>query len=280
MSSNSRLTKHARQPHDDWPMYPADQDEAAGGKVTYLSTNTRDGRQFEAVCPPNSVHAAQLAEIALLVQSNERSGRSNRKHVASLKGTERIIAQIAPAANQTQPAPLPTYATSPRAVREVYETNAVHAQPLPSTHDASVNQEPAASHAICNCSASPNPHEHVPVIQSGGQYVQSVGGPLEPTILPTASQAKYNSYPQQTSITSTQPLIQTPEVYRYGTDQSVGYRVVTGTGEMRVSAPIGSSEAQAFNGVVERMSAKVSKPAMLPLNLKNESLDLVPLTML
>jgi hypothetical protein len=55
------------------------------------------------------------------------------------------------------------------------------------------------------------------------------------------------------------PRYQPPEVYRYSTEQQTGYQVTTRTGELRVSAPVGSSEAQAFDGVVEKLSSKVRK---------------------
>jgi hypothetical protein len=259
MSSSSRLTKHTRRLHDDWPVVSMDSDDGAADKVTYVSTNTQDGRQFEAVSPPNSVHARKLAELALLVQSNERQSRSHQRPIATLETSRRRVAQIAPAASQT-PAPqaqLQTYVTAPREARKVYEKNIVERQVPVTDYDSSLSDQARTLTTICTCSASSSPHQHVQSTAGNGQHEQYVSQAPEHTPAPPSSQVTYNSYSQD-DITGTNQLGQQPEVYRYGTEQQTKYKVMTGTGEMRVSAPVGSSEAQAFDGAVERMSSKVS----------------------
>lgn len=281
---STRLTKHAHRPHDDdWPMPPINSYDGPAEKVTYLSTNNRDGRQFEAVVPPNSAHANKLAEIALLVQSNERHARSHRKPTAALRINENRISQTASSATQISAPlaqlPISAYVTAPREIHEVYESDTLARQVPTSSYDSSLSGQADTAPPLCTCSASPSAHEHVKSTGSGGEYQQFASGPLQQTPLPVTSQAVYSSYPHQT--VSTQPMGQSPEVYRYGTEQQTGYRVVTETGEMRVSAPIGSSEAQAFDGVVERMSSKVRLSRDFSLHkLKHEYLDLVQLTMI
>jgi hypothetical protein len=132
------------------------------------------------------------------------------------------VAQIAPVAYQA-PAPQTQqvpYATGPR---EVYE-------PEPPQRPVSMGGDPISS--------SP---------QTQSPSVSYVSPPQDPEA--------YISELQPGTIRP-DPQYQPPEVHRYTTEQQTGYKVKTRTGELKVSAPLGSSEARAFDGVVEKMSSK------------------------
>lgn len=252
---SSRLTKHPYHHHDDRTVISADSDDGTTDRVIYLSKNTRDGRQFEAVSPPNSVHAKKLAELAMLVQSNQRQSGRHRRPVPALAMSGKSVAQIAPVAYQT-PAPqtqqIP-YATGPR---EVYESGppqrpvSMGGDPIsssPQTQSPSVSYVSAAS-----CCPHQNSQTNAGEQQ---QYQQSVSQSHQYTVSPPQDPEAYISELQPGTIRP-DPQYQPPEVHRYTTEQQTGYKVKTRTGELKVSAPVGSSEARAFDGVVEKMSSK------------------------
>lgn len=252
---SSRLTKHPYHPRDDWSVLSADSDDGATERVTYLSKNTQDGRQFEAVSPPNSVHAKKLAELAMLVQSNQRQGGRHRRPVPALAMSGTNVAQIAPVAYQTPAAQTQqvSYATRPR---EVYESGppqrpvSMSGDPIlssPQTQSLSVGYAPAAS-----CCPHQNPQTNASEQQ---RYQQSISQSHQYTVSPPQRPEAYISELQPETIRP-DPQYQPPEVHRYTTEEQTGYRVKMKTGELKVSAPVGSSEARAFDGVVEKLSSK------------------------
>ncbi len=248
MSSRSiKVPDHLR---DDWTVISADSDDGVGDRVTYTSKNTRDGRQFEAVSPPNSVHAKKLAELAMIVQSNQRS---HRRPVAALTMSGQRVAQIAPATYQTQ---VPRIQEIPDAAgpRDFYDSGTAQGPPTSGgspTTSGTRTQTPTSTYVPA---PSYSPSEY-PQTSSGSQLQQSVPqSPHYTTMPPETPRAYISELPS-----APDPRYQPPEVYRYSTEQQTGYQVTTRTGELRVSAPVGSSEAQAFDGVVEKLSSKVRK---------------------
>jgi hypothetical protein len=245
MSSRpSKVPNHLR---DDWTVISADSDDGPSERVTYLSKNTRDGRQFDAVSPPNSIHAKKLAELAMIVQSNQRGG--HRRPVAALSSGHRV-AQIAPAMYQTQ-MPQTQEVPDTAGPRGFYDSGTAQGPVMAGVQTSPDlrTQTPSAAYV-----AAPSycPQQY-PQTSSGNQLQQSVPQSQQYTVLPPETPKAYKSELQPVP----DPRYQPPEVYRYSTDQQTGYTVTTRTGELRVSAPVGSSEAQAFDGVVEKMSSKV-----------------------
>jgi len=206
----SRSTKHhTHHQHDDFVVIQADPDKGTPDRVTYLSKN-QDGRQFEAVTSPNSVHAQKLAELAMLVQSNQRESREYKKPLAAL-GMSRPTAQIAAAA---------------------YQESAPRIQQVPYASDPQ--------------------HQYQHQYQ---QYQDSFHSSNQYTVAPAQDQKHYVSDLRQQDL-----QYQAPEVYRYATEEHTAYTVKTRSGELMVSAPVGSSEGMAFDGVVQKISSKVGNP--------------------
>ncbi|KAK0649325.1 hypothetical protein B0T16DRAFT_456750 [Cercophora newfieldiana] len=52
---------------------------SGGAKVTYHSVNDEAGEAFSAATPPNSVHAAKLAQIAMAMQAQTRREQQQKK---------------------------------------------------------------------------------------------------------------------------------------------------------------------------------------------------------
>jgi len=244
---------------DDFSVISAETDEGTAGRVTYLSKNS-DGRQFEAVSPPNSLHAQKLAEIAMLVQSNPRQSKSHKKALPTLgRSSSRRVAQIAPVAYQQTP-PGVQQVSSAADPRVVYDSTTsqtsevVGSGPAPLSSQA---QHPYATYTSAQPYSQPQSGQENSYEQQQYQQYQEPN-PLSTqyTVAPPQGPSSYVSDLHQGPVHQN-PHYQAPEVHRYATEQQIGYSVKTRAGEMRVSAPVGSREAMAFDGLVEKVSSKV-----------------------
>jgi hypothetical protein len=234
---SSRLTKHhTHHQSDGFSVISSDSYEGTTDKVTYASKN-QDGRQFEAVTSPNSVHATKLAELAMLVQSNQRPSKSSKAPMGfvgmSVGGP---IPQIAPAAYQEPP---------PRVQEVPYPADSQGFNPNSAQRSGIVGGGPPSLSAQ---------GKHPPQNIYGQQQYQQ-GQDSSPSGQYALSPRPYISDLRQRP--GPDPHYQPPVVHRFATEQQTGYKVQTGSGELKVSAPVGSSEAVAFDGVVQKMSSKV-----------------------
>jgi hypothetical protein len=194
-------------------------DEDSKDSVTYYSDNTAGNTSFKAVSPPNCEHAAELAEIALLVQANQAQKRKAKKKKLELppaKVRQRRIQSISHQAttDQTQEnVPSVQYAKP----EQVYDPQA---QPIYQGREQQYyDQVPRAQHL------DDSPRQ------------QALSTPYISTIYP----------PQQ------------PEVTRYQTEERTSYQVKSANGKLYVSAPVDSSEARLFDEVarVSSVNSKV-----------------------
>jgi hypothetical protein len=247
-------SRHTYRQCDNFSVISAETDEGTTDRVTYLSKNS-DGRQFEAVSPPNSVHAQKLAELAMLVQSNPRQSKSHKKVLPTLgRSSSRRVAQIAPVTYQETPlgvqqVPSPAYESTTPQTSEF-----VSSGPAPLSSRA---QPPYATYTSAQPYSQPQSGQENSYEQQQYQQYQEPN-PLSTqyAVAPPQDPRPYVSDLHQGPVHPNQHY-QAPEVYRYATEQQTGYSMKTRAGEVRVSAPVGSREAIAFDGLVEKVSSKV-----------------------
>ncbi|KAH6680295.1 hypothetical protein B0J14DRAFT_683481 [Halenospora varia] len=259
-------------------------------RVTYLSKNSQDGRQFEAITPPNSVHAKKLAEIAMLVQNNESRASGWKKPFAGLLGgggsgngnSARMIEGPCEGdrmeSGEVRRQVL--YDKDGRAVEVEVETDEmgtgrvrrpgmIAGAPVPRRQETpgswTSDLRPQANSGARMQEQQYNA-PHPPLRTANNGYTQQPQQHQQSYPPPASTQFGEQEYDEEVQRPYISDLtqknarqdsaFQAQEVHRYQTDHQTGYKVKTGTGELRVSAPAGSSEARAFDGVVRKMSSK------------------------
>jgi len=251
-------SRHTYPQCDDFSVISADTDAGTTDRVTYLSKNS-DGRQFEAVSPPNSVHSQKLAELAMLVQSNPRQSKSHKKALPALgRSSSRRVAQIAPVAYQETPYGVHQM-SSPADQRVVYESTTPQTSGIVSSGPATSSSQVQPPYATYN-SAQPysqpqSGQETSYEQQQYHQYQEPEPLSTQYAVAPPQEPRPYVSDLHQRPVNPNQHY-QAPEVHRYATEQQMGYSMKATTGEVRVSAPVGSREAIAFDGLADKVSSK------------------------
>jgi hypothetical protein len=237
--------------------------------VSYSSKNKVEKTTFQAVSSPNSRHAAKLAEIALAVQTNQ-APRSHERRAAIMSSSSVPRQQIqATAYNSGTYESMSPQQMDPQGRNEAntYQGNypataGNYSAPQQQQYqDTSAHSFPAAQYQT-PIPSSTQEYRHVPQpvqpdypVAPGTSYAPQQLQQYQGTsgYWPPATQY---AAPVPTSMQvspATQPF-QQPEVTRFATEERTAYQLRGQNGSLRVSAPVGSNEAQLFDEVARQNS--------------------------
>ncbi|KAH8667675.1 hypothetical protein BGZ60DRAFT_528964 [Tricladium varicosporioides] len=214
--------------------------ESRRDRVVYQSRNSKDKTSFVASSSPNSPHAAQLAQIALAVQSGKKERRrapSRGFLSAPISYFQRQIG-IAPelerprqllASGETYQEPPQKAYRYPEAVESDEEWNSTEPDPHPTRAELVSSTRPPVPEPQ-------QPTHHYPSRDSG----------FDPftTAAPVVTTVQYRA-PSNKAVTH----VQQPQVTRLCSEERVSYTVRGANGKLCVSAPAGTNEAQMFDEV-------------------------------
>jgi hypothetical protein len=239
--------------------------------VSYSSKNKVEKTTFQAVSSPNSRHAAKLAQIALAVQTNQ-TPRSHERRAAIMSSSSVPRQQIQATAYNSG-----TYESMSPQQMDPQERNGAntfqgnypatagnYSAPQQQQHyqDISSHSFPAAQYQTPIPSTTQEYRQVPQPVQP--DYPVAAGNTYAPQQL-QQYQGTSGYWPQATQYaapipTSTQvsrpapAAFQQPEVTRFATEERTAYQLRGQNGSLRVSAPVGSNEAQLFDEVARQNS--------------------------
>ncbi|KAK0509346.1 hypothetical protein JMJ35_007740 [Cladonia borealis] len=198
---------------------PTPPSDSGPGRTSYFSANKQDNSTFIADAPANSQHAARLMKIAMLNQP--QYGKSEKLYQKRLEGKgqqqRRLTSQGEPVQGDITKSSRSRLATT-------------------MSHENGIN----------NSQGYPPPSGYPP---STSGYPPTTGYPPPSTYPPPSS----SLIPQQSTPYAPPSL---PSVYRYEDNGKVTYHQVAPSGDLKISAPVDSLEAQEM----EHAAAKLCKP--------------------
>ncbi|TPX18598.1 uncharacterized protein E0L32_002455 [Thyridium curvatum] len=237
--------------------------------VTYSSVNEAENRSFKAVSPPNSQHAAKLAQLAIAIQSKEKpEPRPNKWSRYLPQPVSRLLLGDGHEEASSQPAPRHTVATQqylsyqssdgqqadfpeagphhrraqmpsmPRHERQPVDQQR-HQQWTPQQ-----TQQYATAQSYHQQTYYPN-HSHTGYTHQETDYIAHRGPDTDATAVGVVVQRSRDASDKEI-----------PRVTRHRTEDRTAYKVSRGGGSMQVSAPLGSSEAGLFDAIAEAHSAR------------------------
>ncbi|OIW33212.1 hypothetical protein CONLIGDRAFT_677016 [Coniochaeta ligniaria NRRL 30616] len=215
--------------------------------VTYDSRNKRDHSSFTAATPPNSRHAARLAKIAMAVQQPQHEKRQNNSRGGLLSFSQ---------PQQIEYHPEEHHSSQGQASRpNDYPAAVSHQQQQPQQYGAISGQYSG----MTGTAAPVTQYTQARAYQNppGNGYCYQDGPPATTYAPPQSQQTGVNPYhhqPQQVATTAPRPFANVSEVTRLRTEQKTAYNVKSDRGTLRVSAPVGSNEAQLFDAIAEANS--------------------------
>lgn len=218
--------------------------------VSYNSKNKIRQASFTAATPPNSRHAARLAKIAMAVQQPQKSNSHSKKRAAYLPSSRpREQIEYKPK-EQRHYSPPPLVGSQQQ---QHYHSTPAHGQ-VP-TEEADYANPEATQYTQTQSQTYANSDDT-------GTYYQDHSSPVTYG-QPATTQSYPGVVPYQTNtclIASHQPGATIQEVTRVRTEQKTAYKVKSDMGTLRVSAPVGSNEAQLFDAIAEAnaVSSRVS----------------------
>lgn len=223
--------------------------------MIYDSRNKKDHSSFTAATPPNSRHAARLAKLAMSVQQpqQEKRHKNNRGGLLSFSQPQQI---------EYHSDEHHTSSLSQAQWSSDYRADAPQQQQQQQQYGGGPGQY---SSAWAGRAAPDGQYPQTQAYQQppGTGYSYQDGTPSAAYGPPPSQQtgvAPVHYQPQQVAATTAvRPLVNVSEVTRIRTEQKTAYNVKSDRGALRVSAPVGSNEAQLFDAIAEANSAAASR---------------------
>ncbi|KAH8909484.1 hypothetical protein BR93DRAFT_935234 [Coniochaeta sp. PMI_546] len=233
-----------------------DDDFAGDDAVIYDSKNKKDHSSFTAATPPNSRHAARLAKLAMSVQQPQHEKKHNNSRGGLLSFSKPQQIEYRPEEHRSSQSQAHWPAEHPAAVpqqqQQQQQYSAVPWQYSDVTGTAAPDVHYTQSQACHNPPANGYFYQDD---ASAAAYGSPQGR--------QTGVSPYQYQPQQVVTTTLRPMVNVTEVTRVRTEQSTAYNVKSDKGILRVSAPVGSNEAQLFDAIAKANSAapKSSDPS-------------------
>lgn len=214
------------------PVVAAEEFKAGGDKVTYYSVNDEAGEAFSAATPPNSVHAAKLAQIAMAMQARREQQKSKPKGFLSAI-SQRLQIQGSAHASTSSSA-----ATAPAPQRYLLSAGGGRDTRRPAEDDDDMSQftesNMSSMSTMSAMSSMSSSTAYAPVYRQ-----------------PQAADEEEYDYEYAN------PAVQPPEVTRYRAEDRTAYKVRGRSGTVKVSAPAGSNEAELFDALAVANSTRL-----------------------
>ncbi|KAK0710590.1 hypothetical protein B0H67DRAFT_583035 [Lasiosphaeris hirsuta] len=210
------------------PVVADEEFKARGNKVTYFSVNDEEGEAFTAATPPNSTHAAKLAQIAMAVQASREHKPKPRRHAGLISGIyQRLQIQSTP---------------GPPVDRGRYLIGGPqHAVAEGDTASQFTKSNMSTMSDMSSMSGMSSATEYGASPPQTAEYQGEEAADAEYARAPDSHRA----YP----VPFGQSPVQPPDVTRYRGEDRTAYKVRGRAGTVKVSAPAGSNEAGLFDAL-------------------------------